>query len=90
MGSSRKTAEPGDPSPGEEQGSPLPGRRPAFCPYIDAGPAACYCRNITSQTAPLIVRYCGGAYQECDIYRTEEARGKTLVRRMDGLSDRQR
>ncbi len=71
------TADPGDPSPGEEeQVAPLLGRRPAFCPYIDAGPAACYCRNITSQTTALIVRYCGDAYQECAIYRTEEDRGR--------------
>ena len=66
-------------APGTENGSSpegqlakLLGGRAAVCPYLEDGPAACYCRHITSQTAPLIVRYCGGAYQECRYYREEE------------------
>jgi len=66
----------GNESPRQAQADGLPSGSLLFCPYLDQGPAACYCRNLNSKTAPLIVRYCGGAFQECDLFRTEEDRGK--------------
>jgi len=61
---------------GESQPAKLSREGAADCPYVASGPAACHCRNLNSRTAPLIVRYCGGEYRACDLFRAEEAGGK--------------
>jgi hypothetical protein len=40
----------------------------SFCPRILEPFSDCHCVNITSQEIALMLEFCGGNYQGCEIY----------------------
>jgi hypothetical protein len=40
------------------------------CPLISHCLNDCYCTNLISQNTEAVVYYCGGKYEECEVYRT--------------------
>ena len=43
------------------------------CPFAATPLAECHCRRFTGQSIPIILRYCGGEYFSCPIYRRSTA-----------------
>jgi hypothetical protein len=40
-----------------------------LCPFIRKPFDACYCTSTSSLHTEAIVHYCGGNFQQCDIYK---------------------
>jgi hypothetical protein len=39
------------------------------CPYASNPLPDCHCRHFTARTIPVILRYCGGEYVACPIFK---------------------
>jgi hypothetical protein len=39
------------------------------CPHLGSPLADCYCSHMNSQMTEKTVKFCGGNYKECDIYK---------------------
>ncbi len=39
------------------------------CPHIKEPFEECYCHHMSSQSVEKAVRFCGGNFEECDIYQ---------------------
>jgi len=39
------------------------------CPYLKEPFEECYCRHMSSQAAAKAIRFCGGDFAECDVYK---------------------
>lgn len=39
------------------------------CPLLPQYLEGCYCTNLISQNTEAAIRFCGGNYQECDVYK---------------------
>jgi len=39
------------------------------CPLLPQYLEGCYCTNLISQNTEAAVRFCGGKYQECEVYK---------------------
>ncbi len=42
-----------------------------FCPYVNNPFSNCYCFNLNSRNISAAIRYCGRAYETCEIYIKE-------------------
>lgn len=40
-----------------------------MCPFIKEPFEECYCSQMNSHATEKVVKYCGGNYEECDIYQ---------------------
>lgn len=38
------------------------------CPFIREPFDDCYCSQMSSQVSDKVIKFCGGNYEECDIY----------------------
>ncbi|MBS1112582.1 MAG: hypothetical protein H6Q92_344 [Nitrospirae bacterium] len=39
------------------------------CPFIKEPFEECYCSQMNSHASDKVITYCGGNYEECDIYK---------------------
>ncbi len=45
-----------------------------FCPLLHTPTKNCHCYNLNSWSVSATVYYCGGRYEECEIYMRRAAR----------------
>jgi hypothetical protein len=42
------------------------------CPFIDEPFDHCYCSDMNSLSTTSVIFYCGGNFEECEIYKSME------------------
>ncbi len=47
----------------------------AKCPYLRDPFEDCYCSQMNSQMAEKVIKFCGGNFEECDIYNKHVREG---------------
>ncbi len=60
-----KTSFPGTEDPMKKTVSP---RAKKICPLVKMPYTGCYCANLTSNSAEAAIYFCGGHFDECDIF----------------------
>jgi hypothetical protein len=43
------------------------------CPFVDEPFDYCYCSSMDSLAVQQVMRYCGGTYEECHIYKNKKS-----------------
>ncbi|BCA80713.1 hypothetical protein AOP6_2500 [Desulfuromonas sp. AOP6] len=76
------TSSPRTDNPMNEALNPRSGK---ICPLVKTPHATCHCANLTSSSAEAAIYFCGGHFNECDIYSRYSGQLKTVTKNKNPL-----